>query len=516
MSEALTRRDLIQRSSALGVLAMAPGLFAACGGAAAPKGQSFRWLVGEAFWANWDPYGHFSQVQFALQRNVFDRLVEVTPDLRIVPGLAESWKEIDAKTWEFKLRDGEKFHDGTPLTAKDVKASIEIASGYKKHGKDVSTLSAIWGVPHEGEVVDALTVRLHSKSPFAPLLNTLPLSDIAKAQLIEAGPDVLGEKPTGTGPFKLLRETSRSKLLVPHAASYRRAKLDVLKVDLIEDAQTRLNALLAREADGIARVRPDQIPSIDGRAGYAVQSVTSLEVQQLWIRKDKKPFDRAEVRRALAWGIDRHAVAKLVGGKAAAADSHLPIGMAYRKPQEPPYRFDAARAKAELSAAGFTEPIKMELLGSVGQYPNSKEATELIAENLQQSGFDVNVTVLEAAAFNERTAGNDAPHAFFSGWGNLTRDPDFAVSLPFHSPGAVTPENDEEADRLIDAGKTTTEEGAREEAYARLQAYLWQEQPTIPVIYSDASEGLADYVQGYKISPSFLWDFQRVAIRSKD
>src|SRR5215813_8958603 len=104
----------------------------AVGGVSAQGGPSgsVRFLVAENFWADWDPYQHTAQSQFRLEGQIFDYLVDFPdPSKPAVPMLATEWKLIDDTTWEFKLRDGVKFHNGTPFTAKDVKASIERASG---------------------------------------------------------------------------------------------------------------------------------------------------------------------------------------------------------------------------------------------------------------------------------------------------------------------------------------------------------------------------------------------------
>ena len=134
---------------------------AAFGAAAAlPMGGAFaqtakdtlKFLVGESFWANWHPYNHTAQIGYKIQRNIFCRLVEVQPDMSLVPGLAESWTQIDPLTWEFKLRQGVTFHNGAPFTAADVKASIELASGFVK-SDPVLAMTSNW-VATEGIVVD--------------------------------------------------------------------------------------------------------------------------------------------------------------------------------------------------------------------------------------------------------------------------------------------------------------------------------------------------------------------------
>src|SRR5262249_19559839 len=142
-----------------------------------PSG-SVRFLVAENFWADWDPYQNTAQIQARVEAQIYGYLVDFPdPSGQPVPMLATSWKLIDDQTWEFKLRDGVKFHDGTPFTAKDVKASIELASGATK----TKSLQAGNWVPTTVEIVDDHTVRLHTAKPFAALLPQLRSTIIVSA-----------------------------------------------------------------------------------------------------------------------------------------------------------------------------------------------------------------------------------------------------------------------------------------------------------------------------------------------
>jgi peptide/nickel transport system substrate-binding protein len=505
---AVSRRSFLQRAAVTGTFAGIPGVLVACGssgGGANSTAQDLHVLVGEAFWKDWNPWGHFSQVQFGIQRNVFDRLIELRPDLSLRPGLATAWKQLDDRTWEFTLRKNVTFHDGTPFTAADVKASIERASG--KVGKGL-TITAIWGIPHSVDIVDDHTVRLRGDKPFGPLLQTLTLSDIVSHKDAVGDLGALAKRPNGTGAFKLSKDERNRKSFTAFKAHYERLELKDLTLEYIDDAGTRLNALLSGQAGMIQRLRPDQVGLVDGRSGYQTAATTSLEVQHLWIVGNKPPFDNVHVRRALAWGIDREGVAKVVGGQTKAATSHIGGEVLYHVPQEPAYTFDPARAKAELAKAGVSGPVKFELVASTGKYPNSKDAAELMATNLNQAGFEVQLTVLEFAAFAAKTASKDPGNAFFSGWGNIVRDPDFAVALPFHSPGLVVPFSDKQADTLIDEGRTVIDERRRAAIYSQLQHELWVQLPTLPIIYSDVTTGLKKSLEGYHPSPNFIDSFQ--------
>lgn len=524
----ISRRDFARLTSMLGIVAVAPTALVACGskattgsgGTTASAGgggggkDSLRFLVGESFWANWHPYNHTAQIGFKIQRNLFDRLVEVQPDMSLKPGLAESWRQVDARTWEFKLREGVTFHEGQELTAEDVKASVQLASGFDGDKKQPLAMAATWGVPHKGEVVDRLTVRLIGEKPFGPLLNTLAITDILSAADIARGRTTLERRPNGTGAFKLVEDKPNAKTMERFDDYYRGpAKLRTMTWEFIQDSQTRLNALLAGQADVIDRVEPDQLALIEKSDGARAISVTAPEIQSMWFRMDKDPFgSNAGLRRAFAWSLDRESMAGLVGGKSTVGDSHLASGIEFRSAQQPMYAFDPERARAELARAGG--PVSFELGSSTGFYPKSKEICELAQQNLEEVGFDVKLTLLELAAWIDMLFGKGRPgEVFYGGWGNLTKDPDFALATLLHSPGAWTGAHDRRADALIDAGKTATKPDRREQVYGELQTYLWDEYvPSVPILYSDLSNGLRENVQGYEVYPTFVQEFWPVEI----
>jgi peptide/nickel transport system substrate-binding protein len=512
----MSRRDFVKLSSMLGIAVTVPGL-AACG-SESPEGPAggatgtLKFLVGESFWANWHPYNHTAQIGFKIQRNIFDRLVEVQPNLELTPGLAESWTQVDDRTWEFKLREGVTFHGGQAFTAEDVKASIELASGHDPKGAKLA-MAATWGVPHSATVVDDVTVRLRGAKPYGPVLNTLAITDICSAADIARGAKHLERAPNGTGAFKLVDDRPNRKMLARFDDHYRGpAKLKQMVWEFIQDSQTRLNALLAGQAHVIDRVEPDQLPLIEKGDGVEAISITAPEVQAMWFRQDKDPFgSNVGLRRAFAWSLDRQAMTDLIGGNAKVADSHLAEGIDFRVPQSPQYAFDPERAKAELDRAGG--PVSFELGASTGFYPKSKEVCELAKQNLEEVGFTVKLTLLELAAWIDMLFGKGKPgEVFHGGWGNLTKDPDFAVATLLHSPGAWTGAHDDATDTLIDRGKQTTDSAARERAYADLQTRLWEQLPSVPLTYADLSNGVRDNVSGYEVFPTFVQDFWPVEI----
>jgi peptide/nickel transport system substrate-binding protein len=505
----ISRRRFMQFSAAFGAAAALP----MGGGAFAQTSKdNLKFLVGESFWANWHPYNHTAQIGYKIQRNLFSRLVEVKPDMSLEPGLAESWTQVDELTWEFKLRQGVTFHNGAPFTAADVKASIELASGFVKT-EPAFAMTSNW-VATEGIVVDDYTIQLKTASPFGPIINTLAYTDILSAADVAAGQAALEAKPNGTGAFMLTGDEPNVKTLTRFDNHWRGpAKLRTLTWEFIQDAQTRLSALLANQADVIDRVVPDQRSLIDGNPDVQLISITAPEIQSVWFRMDKEPFgSNVNLRKAVAWGMDRESMAAIVGGNTLVADSHLAAGIEYRAAQSPLYSFDPDKAKAALEAAGGG--VSFELGAPTGFYPKCEEICQLMQQNLNEVGFDMKLTLLELGAWVDMLFGETKPgEAFYGGWGNITRDPDFALATLLHSPGAWTGANDPKSDELIDAGKAAADPAERAAIYGELQSYLWNDLlPAVPILYSDLSSGFRSNVKGYELYPTAVLDFWPVEV----
>ena len=300
-------------------------------------------------------------------------------------------------------------------------------------------------------------MQLKSATPFGPIINTLAYTDILSAADIAAGQAALEAKPNGTGAFMLTGDEPNVKTLERFDNHWRGpAKLKTLSWEFIQDAQTRLSALLAGQADVIDRVVPDQRALIDGNADVKLISITAPEIQSIWFRMDKDPLgSNLDLRKAIAWGLDRESMAAIVGGNTLVADSHLAAGIEYRAaqiadvqrsiPTRPRPRSRPAAVRWRSSSASPT-----------GFYPKAEEINQLIQQNLDEVGFDMKLTLLELGAWVDMLFGESKPgEAFYGGWGNITRDPDFAVATLLHSPGAWTGAHDPKSDELIDAGKAS-------------------------------------------------------------
>lgn len=508
------RRQFLYALSVLGLSVGLAEILAAC--ATGPQEQgaagSVRFLVAESFWANWHPYLHTAQVQRRLEQQIFDHLVEIESNdfSKYSPGLAKSWKQLNDTTLEVALQQGVKFHKGQDFTADDVKASVELATGASAETENMSTAGRF--VPTTVDVVDKHTARLKTKTPFAPLLNELSILPILSAADIKSGTAALKAGPNGTGPFKLVTDEKDKKTMEAFSAYWRGSpKIKTLVWEFIQDSQTRLNALLAGQAQAIDRVPPEQVQVIKNSSQVSLLSATGLENVNLWMRQDPPaPWDNPKVREAVAWSIDRESLVKnLVGGASEVAKTFLPNHAAFAVPQSPNYTFDPEKAKAAIAASGFTgQTPEFVLWGTTGFLPRSKEVVEAIADSLQKAGFRPKVTITDVAGIIDALFGKDRTKGlmFHLSWSS-TGDPHAALSLLYHSPGAWSGAHDPKIDSWLDRGAATLQPDARAKIYADLQQYLWKMLPHIPLYNSDFTIAHSKSLSGIRALPNFMTYF---------
>ena len=197
----VNRRSLLKGGAAAGTLAlggMTGALAPRASRQASAQGErgTITLLSAEPFFGSWDPSAHTILANIHAEWNVFDRLLALDWESKeLKPQLAESWSWVEPAVLEMKLRQGVTFHDGSPFTANDVKASLEYMTG------DEIVHRAWYRQQLAVDVVDDATVRINTDTPYPGLLYVLPATSILAAADI-ASPDLLEERYNGTGPYK--------------------------------------------------------------------------------------------------------------------------------------------------------------------------------------------------------------------------------------------------------------------------------------------------------------------------
>jgi len=476
----------------------------------APEGRMI-WLSAEAFAGSWDPTMHMVLAQLHAEWNAFDRLLDF--DLhtgKFVPKLALDYK-IVPEGLEFNLRQGVKFHNGEPFTAKDVKYTFERASSPPQVTKDY------FPGPVEVEIIDDYKVRFHTKTPL-PVLNVQSIIMITSHK---DPPEKLAEAHNGTGPFKFIKYAGDQETV------YYEANMDYwmgpprmkeLHMTYVGDPSTRLAALQTGEADVIDRVPADHVTTIEGDPNLRMATSQSTELTYLNFKVAKSEFTKNKlIRQAFAHCVDSEGIVEgIMSGHAAVPDSIFantvwPFG-APAGDAMPKYDLEAARKK--LAEAGFPNGEglpEFNVIGVVGFYPNMKEYMEYIAAQCRQVGLNMRLEIKETAAWlDSYFSGVLDSDAIFIGWMNMSPEPDEFLLPFFRSGSPITFIEDPEFDKLLEKDSTTTdiEERAkimREEVVPRAADMCID----IPIVHSLNMHASTAAVQNYSILPNScfeLWD----------
>jgi peptide/nickel transport system substrate-binding protein len=514
----ISRRDLFRYGGAAGLAAF----LSACtgepsvtptptGAAPASPTGTVRFLEAENFWADWQPYSSTALSQIRLERQVYDYLVDFpNGDLtQPEPALASSFEQVDDRTWEFELREGVRFHEGQELAAEDVKASVELASGFSGE----SAYSINW-LPAEVEVMDPRTVRIKTERPFAPMLVALWwYAPILSAEWLTGNPGRLKKQPNGTGPFRLTRDEVNVKTMEANTEYWGDPPLiETLVWEFIQDPQTRLNALLDGSAQVIDRVPPEHLSVLAGREGVQLQSFTAIESINLFVRPGRLPIwdESINFRRAVNWSFDREPlVQNLVLGKSAVASSFLPTNTLYFQAQEPLYGFDPDQARSELEAAG--EPDggpEFELWVAEGFQPRAPEVVAAMVDQMQQVGLKPKVVTTDIAGMIDDIFSETGTGAMYHiSWAS-SGDPHHAATV--YSKSFAWFFGDQRLQELIDQGLTTVDPAQREQVYADMQTHMWEQAWHVPLYNSDFTIAHTTDLQGLLVQPHVLrTDFHR-------
>jgi peptide/nickel transport system substrate-binding protein len=373
-------------------------------------------------------------------RHVYDYLTTYDASGVVTPSLLESYTPSDdLKTWTLKIRQGVKFSDGKDLTADDVVFNLTRwltkATGSSLMGQ-MSYLT-----PTGVEKVDAATIVLHLDKPTI----TLPYDLFAyPAMIVPAtfGGDVTREA-IGTGAFTMKEFTPGDRAHLVRRDGYWRNGADgkalpyldeIIMVHIGDDASTYLSALKGGQIEMIAEPPVTVWQGVKDDPTYTVVSTPTSATRVLRVRADQKPWTDVNVRQALKYCHNRDKILALAlqGQGVIGNDSHVaPIQPEYVEIDKLP--FDTAKSKSLLAAAGYTDPLKVELTVA-SDWPESLAYAQALKEDAVAGGFDITLKTMPATQY-------------WDGWTN------FNMGITWWSHRAL-------AEMLLDVAYTADDKGA--------------------------------------------------------
>ena len=451
-----------------------------------------------------------------VSQQVGDGLVAYDRNLRVVPGLAESWTvSKDGREYLFTLRKGVRFHNGKALTADDVVASILRVFRSGKLPANGKFFERIDGAPEllEGkaetlsglEAVSEGEVRLRLAEPYAPFLSSLamPLAKIIPAELARDTTGKYGRHPVGTGPFIFTSADEKTIVLKANRDYFRGPpELDEIRFVLYEGgdrdkafADFREGRLEGTPLPGSAN------PAELRRAGYQVITRPRLSIMFYGMNSTVPPYDNSNLRMALALGTDRKTnVSKKLGGGHFPANQILPPGMPGYTPNNALLKYDPIKAVRLLEKAGYPGGRGLgELpIASASHSGFAVRELELFAEDLARIGVKVKpVFVDEWDEFKKGVIEGKYP-LFRYAWYADAPSPDDLMAPLFEtgSTANFTRFTDPEVDTLFAQARTEVDPVRRAALYRKAERIILQKAPLIPLLFISTRVVFQGWVKG--------------------
>ena len=494
----ISRRSFSQAALAAAVYGLTPGLSGSAFAQTPRKGGTLRYgTVTEV--TNLDPHVYGGNAWRVLIEALYSPLVGYDATGAVVPRLAERWEQPDSRTILFHLRAGTTFHDGAPVTAEDVKFSLDRIIDEKTAATLRTNL-----IGATVTIVDAKTVRVEKPQPDATLLSILALPEaaIVSRKWIESGANVKASA-NGTGPFVLTQYEPMVRAVLEKNPTYfvdGQPYLNGVEVRMIKSDDARVNALRSGSLDMIDFVPWKDIDMLGRMPNFKVDS-SGGAFMNIWFNATRKPFDDPRVRQAIAYAVDREAISKAaffghgspIYGPPTPSDSPF-----YNKELDGRFKRDPAKAKALLAQAGQDKGLEIELIvfQGLGIYTTT---AQVIQANLKEIGVTVNIRLVEWANVMERK--NAANYdAMLYGVSMKLPDPDaYAYYFGADSTYWAKPigYRDEELEKLLAEGRATTETGKRKAIYAKVEERLLETSPWVFVNYREQAQAYRRNVKGY-------------------
>jgi len=457
-----------------------------------------------------DPHYHNLGPNNALARHIFESLVESDENQRLGPGLAVSWRALNDTTWEFKLRQGVKFHDGMPFTADDVLFTFERAP-------DVEASPSSFALYTKGKTlkkIDDYTIHIITEKPYPLMPNdvsTIYIISKKHGEGAKTGDYNSGKAAIGTGPYRLSEWVPGDRLVLEKNPGYwgDKAQFDRVVFKPIRSDPARVAALLAGDVEMIDVVPTPDIPRLKKSPNVVLSQGVSNRVIYLHLdqfRDDspfitgtsgKNPLKDQRVRKAISKAINRPAIVeKVMEGVAIPAGQLLPEGFFGVSAKLKSEKHDPEAAKKLLADAGYPNGFGLTLHGPNDRYINDAKICQAIGQMLTRVGIDTKVeTMPRSVFFSKASRGGPGKSPAFSfilvGWGagtgeassplkSLLHTYDKARGLGASNRGRYS---NPEVDKLVEQALATVDDAKREKLLQQATEVAIEDLGIIPLHY---------------------------------
>jgi peptide/nickel transport system substrate-binding protein len=373
-----------------------------------------------------DPHTHALWLTYREVYLMFESLVQQDLSVKdvpippIIPALATSWDvSDDKKTYTFHLREGVKFHDGTPWDAEAAVFNFDrvLKKDSEYFSQTANSFNGWWTQDIESYAAkDGLTFEVKLKQPNSEFLRRMAQGGFGSAGMLspealkKSGNENFSLNPVGTGPFKFVERVIGEKIVLERNPDYwderRIPKVDRLIIRGIPEVATRELALMTGEVDIIATPSPDSVENIRSK-GFNVEIGPVPTIYLMWVNLRLKPLDDPKVRKALYMAIDREGLCKFLRkGQCLPAYSVLNFGGPGYDPNYKPMPYDPNKAKALLAEAGYSNGFDVRVdwtPGGAGDV-NTVADAEWIQRDWAKIGVNLKIEMFEISTYMQQMA----------------------------------------------------------------------------------------------------------------
>jgi peptide/nickel transport system substrate-binding protein len=511
---------LIHGSLLVRILLVVPALFltlfAGAASAASEPGTVTIVIAGEP--ASLDPCDNTrAVVGQVIMRNIVEALAEMNPaDNTMAPRLATSWKQIDPTTWQFFLRKGVKFHDGTNFNAEAVIFSIKRL--YDKRITSQTRTSFFSNFTMEGKALDSYTLEIKTDKP-QPLLPTL-MGTVAICSPNTAMGKMIRD-PVGTGPYKFVKWDAGTQIIMERFDGYWGKQPQVKKGIYLwrNESPVRAAMVAIGEADLTPEIAAQDANRPDLDQSYLNAETTTLRIGGVW----EPPLTDRRVRMALNLAIDRNAIrGSILSKDVVPATQMIGPSVSGYNPDLKVWPYDPKRARQLLDEArkdGVPVDKEILLVGRIGVYPGCEELMEIVMTMYKAVGFNVKLKIFEAAVHraydNKPYPTNIGPYLVQNQHDNNKGDAVFTVFNYHHCDGLQSHICDKQVNELIEKAQVATGEERRNLWRAAIKRINEEIIPEVMLFHMVAYARIGKRIN-FKLSPANNSEIQLAQITFRE
>ncbi len=447
---------------------------------------------------------HTGMLAFNIAVHIMEPLFLRGEDLQPQPLLAEKYEFKDDTTLLVSIREGIKFHDGSPLTSDDVVFTLQRASGPTSKSEHAIYMTSVQSV----RPVDNRTTEVKLSKPDATLIGRLALIPIVPRKVVEQlGDDGFNSKPMGTGPYTFVSWQKGDRVTLEAFPGYWRAPASIKQLIFrgVKEDATRVADLRTGALDIATNIPTQQIAEVDQSKNAKVMKVNSLRSVYAVLNTRQPPFNDLRMRQAVNYAVDKKLITEgvLDGAGSPIGEPVGPEVFGYNPDLKNYYDYDLDKAKKLIADAGYGGGVDVKLFGPAGRLEKGDEVTQNIADQLKRVGIRVSVNLIEFQTYLEnysRKLNPDLGLGYYSN-ANNTADADYLLSAGMSSKGRAPYWSSPDVDALIDQGKQTIDQNKRKEIYHDAVKKILDAAPWL-FLYSQVDNyGVSNRLKGWKPRP---------------